>query len=172
MDLKALLVEAKQKVPPVLQVLQMGDETMLDIGGTNDIIVSTQVNTVLDALQNCPGCVRFLCCDFIKVLNIFCSLLFFVLCFHIRRERMYVLWWFGSQDHRLSQVGGHADETGYQHWTQRLFGQQLNGFLKLCTSLFLPTVISLFCTKCIILETLFALISVKLFFDGCCYKMQ
>ncbi|XP_016141792.1 ATP-dependent RNA helicase DDX42-like [Sinocyclocheilus grahami] len=33
MDLKALLVEAKQKVPPVLQVLQMGDEMMLDIGG-------------------------------------------------------------------------------------------------------------------------------------------
>lgn len=33
MDLKALLVEAKQKVPPVLQVLQTGDETMLDIGG-------------------------------------------------------------------------------------------------------------------------------------------
>ncbi|CAM9300314.1 unnamed protein product, partial [Lampetra planeri] len=32
MDLKALLLEAKQKVPPVLQVLQMGDETMLDIG--------------------------------------------------------------------------------------------------------------------------------------------
>ncbi len=35
MDLKALLVEAKQKVPPVLQVLQTGDEMMLDIGGTN-----------------------------------------------------------------------------------------------------------------------------------------
>lgn len=33
MDLKALLIEAKQKVPPVLQVLQNGDETMLDIGG-------------------------------------------------------------------------------------------------------------------------------------------
>uniref|UniRef100_A0A8C4XHY5 Probable ATP-dependent RNA helicase DDX41 n=1 Tax=Erpetoichthys calabaricus TaxID=27687 RepID=A0A8C4XHY5_ERPCA len=33
MDLKALLIEAKQKVPPVLQVLQSGDETMLDIGG-------------------------------------------------------------------------------------------------------------------------------------------
>ncbi|XP_016130223.1 probable ATP-dependent RNA helicase DDX41 [Sinocyclocheilus grahami] len=33
MDLRALLVEAKQKVPPVLQVLQTGDETMLDIGG-------------------------------------------------------------------------------------------------------------------------------------------
>lgn len=33
MDLKALLVEAKQKVPPVLQVLHTGDETMLDIGG-------------------------------------------------------------------------------------------------------------------------------------------
>uniref|UniRef100_A0A4W3KDC2 Probable ATP-dependent RNA helicase DDX41 n=1 Tax=Callorhinchus milii TaxID=7868 RepID=A0A4W3KDC2_CALMI len=33
MDLKALLLEAKQKVPPVLQVLQTGDETMLDIEG-------------------------------------------------------------------------------------------------------------------------------------------
>ncbi|XP_036445926.1 probable ATP-dependent RNA helicase DDX41 [Colossoma macropomum] len=33
MDLKALLVEAKQKVPPVLQVLQTGDEAMLEIGG-------------------------------------------------------------------------------------------------------------------------------------------
>ncbi|KAG8513110.1 putative ATP-dependent RNA helicase DDX41 [Galemys pyrenaicus] len=33
MDLKALLLEAKQKVPPVLQVLHCGDESMLDIGG-------------------------------------------------------------------------------------------------------------------------------------------
>ncbi|KAF4092505.1 hypothetical protein AMELA_G00021740 [Ameiurus melas] len=33
MDLKALLVEAKQKVPPVLQVLQTGDEAMLDLEG-------------------------------------------------------------------------------------------------------------------------------------------
>lgn len=32
MDLKALLLEAKQKVPPVLQVLHCGDESMLDIG--------------------------------------------------------------------------------------------------------------------------------------------
>lgn len=41
MDLKALLVEAKQKVPPVLQVLQNGDETMLDIGGES---LYTQIN--------------------------------------------------------------------------------------------------------------------------------
>ncbi|XP_020854425.1 putative ATP-dependent RNA helicase DDX41 isoform X2 [Phascolarctos cinereus] len=33
MDLKALLLEAKQKVPPVLQVLHCGDESMLIIGG-------------------------------------------------------------------------------------------------------------------------------------------
>lgn len=32
MDLKALLMEAKQRVPPVLQVLNSSDETMLDIG--------------------------------------------------------------------------------------------------------------------------------------------
>lgn len=40
MDLKALLVEAKQKVPPVLQVLQTGDETMLDIGGELPRLIS------------------------------------------------------------------------------------------------------------------------------------
>lgn len=40
MDLKALLVEAKQKVPPVLQVLQTGDETMLDIGGELSHLIS------------------------------------------------------------------------------------------------------------------------------------
>nr|XP_033783389.1 probable ATP-dependent RNA helicase DDX41 isoform X3 [Geotrypetes seraphini] len=33
MDLKALLLEARQKLPPVLQVLNNGDESMLDIGG-------------------------------------------------------------------------------------------------------------------------------------------
>lgn len=33
MDLKALLLEAKQRVPPVLQVLNNSDETMLDISG-------------------------------------------------------------------------------------------------------------------------------------------
>ncbi|KAM5245578.1 LOW QUALITY PROTEIN: putative ATP-dependent RNA helicase DDX41 [Ctenodactylus gundi] len=33
MDLKALLLEAKQKVPPVLQVLHCGKESMLDIAG-------------------------------------------------------------------------------------------------------------------------------------------
>lgn len=38
MDLKALLVEAKQKVPPVLQVLQPGDDTMLDLGGERFIL--------------------------------------------------------------------------------------------------------------------------------------
>lgn len=37
MDLKALLVEAKQKVPPVLQVLQTGDEAMLDLEGEHFI---------------------------------------------------------------------------------------------------------------------------------------
>lgn len=44
MDLKALLVEAKQKVPPVLQVLQTGDETMLDIGGVSSTAIIVQVS--------------------------------------------------------------------------------------------------------------------------------
>lgn len=59
MDLKALLVEAKQKVPPVLQVLQTGDETMLDIGGTNYILIaetslySLTCTTLLQHLLDC-----------------------------------------------------------------------------------------------------------------------
>lgn len=50
MDLKALLVEAKQKVPPVLQVLQTGDETMLDIGGEFFTAVVVQI---CDELASC-----------------------------------------------------------------------------------------------------------------------
>lgn len=67
MDLKALLVEAKQKVPPVLQVLQMGDETMLDIGGTNaDALLAetslySQLSTCQKLLQHLPGCAKRLC---------------------------------------------------------------------------------------------------------------
>lgn len=63
MDLKALLIEAKQKVPPVLQVLQTGDETMLDIGGTNYILIAetslySQLSTLL---QHLLVCAKWLC---------------------------------------------------------------------------------------------------------------
>lgn len=56
MDLKALLVEAKQKVPPVLQVLQTGDETMLDIGGTNYILIAETSLYSLHAQHCCNIC--------------------------------------------------------------------------------------------------------------------
>ncbi|RXM93930.1 putative ATP-dependent RNA helicase DDX41 [Acipenser ruthenus] len=51
MDLKALLIEAKQKVPPVLQVLQSEDETMLDIGGKGSelLILHSHCGTQLTA---------------------------------------------------------------------------------------------------------------------------
>lgn len=52
MDLRALLVEAKQKVPPVLQVLQTGDETMLDIGGEALISVFSSLNTLVILIQS------------------------------------------------------------------------------------------------------------------------
>ena len=53
MDLKALLVEAKQKVPPVLQVLQTGDETMLDIGG--DFTLTCYPVTTLCFIYKCSS---------------------------------------------------------------------------------------------------------------------
>lgn len=52
MDLKALLVEAKQKVPPVLQVLQTGDETMLDIGGES--FIETSFSDMCSFIISCP----------------------------------------------------------------------------------------------------------------------
>lgn len=63
MDLKALLIEAKQKVPPVLQVLQTGDETMLDIGGTNYILVveTSLCSQISPLLQHLLVCAKRLC---------------------------------------------------------------------------------------------------------------
>lgn len=59
MDLKALLIEAKQKVPPVLQILQTGDETMLDIGGKTRLQWGncTDVNIVCFVwfMSECPS---------------------------------------------------------------------------------------------------------------------
>lgn len=109
MDLKALLVEAKQKVPPVLQVLQSGDETMLDIGGE----------------PFCKIWFTSLCFGSYVLSFIF---IFFGLkdtlpafCFH-RREGLHILRWSWAPYHRLSKAGGHADQTGHQHRTERLPG--------------------------------------------------
>lgn len=105
MDLKALLVEAKQKVPPVLQVLQSGDETMLDIGGesfSREIKIASRLSYSL--------------VSFFSI----CSL--FLFCNIHRREGLHILRWSWSSYHRLSKAGGHADQTGHQHRTERLSG--------------------------------------------------
>lgn len=113
MDLKALLVEAKQKVPPVLQVLQTGDETMLDIGGE-----PVNAWSCLHQERVPPSCV-YVCtsCTFLSgsVSNAPASRV-------SRREGLYVLWWSGSSYHRLSKAGGHADQAGLQPREKRLPG--------------------------------------------------
>lgn len=113
MDLKALLVEAKQKAPPVLQVLQTGDETMLDIGGelfTPNVLLACLSKLACTSLKT-------LLCNFITVhiSNICAS------CFD-RREGLYILRWSWSSHHRLSQAGGHADQAGLQPRAERLPG--------------------------------------------------
>lgn len=100
MDLKALLVEAKQKVPPVLQVLQTGDETMLDIGG-EPLFTSGESVTCVYASVNASNT---------------------TLSRVSRREGLYLLWWSGSSYHGLSEAGGHADQAGLQSWAERLPG--------------------------------------------------
>lgn len=113
MDLKALLVEAKQKVPPVLQVLQTGDETMLDIGGE-------PFSTWLCLHQErVPNSRVYACTPYAflsgNVSNVSSSGV-------SRREGLHVLWWSGSSYHRLSKAGGHADQAGLQPRAKRLPG--------------------------------------------------
>lgn len=107
MDLKALLVEAKQKVPPVLQVLQSGDETMLDIGGES---FSRELKIKMVSLFS-----------YLLVSFFFLSAHYFFFNIH-RREGLHILRWSWSSYHRLSKAGGHADQTGHQHRTERLPG--------------------------------------------------
>ena len=38
-DLKALLIEAKQKVPPFLAILDSLNEELIDLGGMNVILI-------------------------------------------------------------------------------------------------------------------------------------
>lgn len=113
MDLKAILVEAKQKVPPVLQVLQTGDETMLDIGGEpfNSWSCLHQERVPNSCVYACTSC-TFLT---VSVSNVPASRI-------SRREGLYVLWWSGSPYHRLSKAGGHADQAGLQPRAKRLPG--------------------------------------------------
>lgn len=111
MDLKALLVEAKQKVPPVLQVLQSGDETMLDIGGES-----------FNRKIRFKNCLTFLLLAFV-LFSLFFSSLFLLFFFNVHRgKRLHILRWSWSSYHRLSKAGSHADQAGHQHRTERLPG--------------------------------------------------
>ncbi len=74
MDLKALLIEAKQKVPPVLQVLQTGDETMLDIGGTNYVFIAE--TSLCSQLNTCPKWLQHYCTRGSAVLKIYLPFIF------------------------------------------------------------------------------------------------
>lgn len=56
MDLKALLLEAKQKVPPVLQVLHCGDESMLDIGGDCRVGDNSPERVMTEYYKTSPPC--------------------------------------------------------------------------------------------------------------------
>lgn len=117
MDLKALLVEAKQKDPPVLQVLLTEDEMMMDIGGTNYCMYLVLKQAYVASWGHGQNY-----CNIIAQEALQCSKVedIYFLFFHSRRERLYILWWFGPQDHRLSQTGGHAGKTGH-HGFFKLF---------------------------------------------------
>lgn len=41
LDLKHLLIEAKQKIPPVLAALQAGEDQLIDIGGVEKVSVES-----------------------------------------------------------------------------------------------------------------------------------
>lgn len=116
MDLKALLVEAKQKVPPVLQVLQTGDETMLDIGGESFTPNLVHISCSRPTCSPFMGYSHVLSFSFLNVALTWSGLLIsnsqkcgvfanplwhtWFSCFH-RREGLYILRRSGSSYYRL-----------------------------------------------------------------------
>lgn len=139
MDLKALLLEARQKVPPVLQVLHCGDESMLDIGG--DCGAGSLSPQPAGGRRGCwnsetrnrdrgclTGCLRSRA--WILALDLADP------CPHSpRRARLCLLRGPGPSDHRLPQTRGYADQAGQQHRPQGLPGPQLHGLLTRWSSL-------------------------------------
>lgn len=161
MDLKALLLEAKQKVPPVLQVLHCGDETMLDIGGERLREGGTSAAVLaLGRAASCPGkgalrqgraraaagCLSRALWQWLHFWGCYSpkscgsspipgSALPLPELTHPsschRGEGLCLLRGAGPSHHRLPQAGSHADQASQQHRPQRLPGPQLHGLLGL-----------------------------------------
>lgn len=119
MDLKALLLEAKQKVPPVLQVLHCGDESMLVIGGDAGWKDPSPVGTVESPMEQVHAApwwtgglmgaptVWGMEAGPISVLTIPP-----LVPYSHRRAWLRLLWGPGPSDHGLPQARSHADEAG------------------------------------------------------------
>lgn len=91
LDLKHLLIEAKQDVPPFLATLQSETEVFQDLGGNKN---------------------RFI------LLFRFYSIAFF--CFD-RRQRLQLLWWTWSSYYSVPETGSRKQQTSFCCWSERLF---------------------------------------------------
>lgn len=84
LDLKHLLIEARQKVPLFLAELESENERYLQLGGINYYFVTFLVFIFRMHLQ---------------------------IIFYFRRKRLYLLCWFGSQNYRLSKIRSSPNQT-------------------------------------------------------------
>ena len=119
MDLKALLLEAKQKVPPVLQVLHCGDESMLEIGGDTgwkDPSLVGAVEHTTEQVDAAPwwtgGLMGVPKIRGVETGPVIVLTLRLPVPHSCRRAWLCLLWGLGSSDHRLPQARSHADEAG------------------------------------------------------------
>lgn len=112
LDLKHLLIEAKQKVPHFLATMQSENEKYLEVGGEKKNSMTQIVVLILVFLKK-------------KCLKI---------CVHcyFRRKRLQLLWWSRSQDHGLSQVGSGTKQASFKYWKKRLSCKQRNRLLIFC----------------------------------------
>lgn len=95
LDLKHLLMEAKQKVPPFLLELCSENEKYLNLGGR--IIVDDLYFFLAFISSHHKFTVLF-------IINL---KIFFSFCY--RRTRLQLLRWTRTQDHRVSEIGGCAE---------------------------------------------------------------
>lgn len=110
LDLKHLLMEAKQKVPPFLLELCSENEKYLNLGGSNFSQIYFHKIVFFYIFYQI----------FSRATLVLNHSIFFFLC---RRKGLQLLRRSRSQNHRVSQTRSDTEQTGFEYRSARLFGQ-------------------------------------------------
>lgn len=103
LDLKHLLREAKQKIPPFLANMQSENEKYLDIGGKLSWQLTKKYVILIGRISR------------VVILDLLVVMMVSLVCVCYRRGWLLLLWRLGTSYRRLSQTGGNPDKTGAEY---------------------------------------------------------